>query len=91
MLFRSDTMNMIEKNYLSLVEQGQKPETARAVLPCCLKTQIVTTANLREWRHIFKMRCCEAAHPDIRLLMNALKKEFQKHIPIIFDDEEFNA
>lgn len=86
-----DTMNMIEKNYLSLVEQGQKPETARAVLPCCLKTQIVTTANLREWRHIFKMRCCEAAHPDIRLLMNALKKEFQKHIPIIFDDEEFNA
>lgn len=80
------TMQMIEKAYLQMIEQGAKAQTARAVLPCCLKTEIVVTANLREWRHIFKMRCSEAAHPDIRTLMCELRQAFQKHIPIIFDE-----
>ena len=82
-----NSMEAIEKAYLTMLEQGQTPETARAVLPCCLKTQIVVSANLREWKHIFSMRCSDAAHPDIRFLMRDLKKEFQKRIPIIFDEE----
>ena len=82
-----EAVKMMEKSYLELTAQGQKAETARALLPHCVKAELVVTANLREWRHIFKMRCSEAAHPDFRLLMIGLKKEFQKHIPIIFDDE----
>ena len=82
-----NSMDIIEKSYLDMLKQGQTPETARSVLPCCLKTQIVVSANLREWKHIFSMRCSEAAHPDIRFLMRDLKAEFQKRIPIIFDDE----
>ena len=70
-----------------MLDDGQTPEIARAVLPCCLKTEIVASANLREWKHIFSMRCSQAAHPDIRFLMCNLKAEFQKNIPIIFDDE----
>lgn len=81
-----DGMLEIEKTYMKLLELGQKPETARSVLPCCLKTEIVASANLREWRHIFQMRCSEAAHPDIRFLMRQLRDTFKKHIPIIFDD-----
>ena len=80
-------MEQIEQAYLKMLDEGQTPETARSVLPCCLKTEIVVSANLREWKHIFSMRCSEAAHPDIRFLMRDLKAEFQKHIPIIFDDE----
>ena len=86
-----DAMGAIEAAYLKMIEQGAAPETARSVLPCCLKTEIVMSANLREWKHIFSMRCTSAAHPDIRFLMQDLKKEFQKHIPIIVDDDEADS
>lgn len=86
-----DLMLEIEKTYLKLIELGEKAETARAVLPCCLKTEIVATANLREWRHIFKMRCSDAAHPDIRYIMRQLRDEMKRQIPIVFDDLEDKA
>ena len=82
-----NAMCNVEKAYLSMLAAGQTAENARSVLPCCLKTEIVISANLREWKHIFSMRCSEAAHPDIRFLMRDLKAEFQKNIPIIFDEE----
>ena len=58
-----------EQCYLNLLEAGCAPQIARAVLPNCLKTEIVCTANMREWRHIFKMRCPKTAHPQIREIM----------------------
>lgn len=75
-----------EESYLKLVQSGEKAENARAVLPTCLKTEIVMTANIREWRHVFKMRCDPAAHPDIRALMIPLREEFKKKIPVLFED-----
>ena len=81
-----DEMQHIEQSYFKMLDEGSTPEIARSVLPCCLKAEIVATANLREWRHIFKMRCSEAAHPDIRFLMRSLRDEFKRRIPIIFDD-----
>lgn len=81
-----ESMEEAEKCYLELLECGVKPETARSVLPTCLKAEIVVTANLREWRHIFHMRTSSAAHPDIRLPMRSLCQEFRKHIPVVFDD-----
>ncbi len=79
-------MEAAEKTYLDLVNRGVRAEIARSVLPHGLKVEIVTTANLREWRHIFKMRTGPAAHPDIRRVMKPLLEEFKKQIPIIFDD-----
>lgn len=81
-----DACHHAEKEYFNLLHNGVKAENARAVLPLCLATQIVCTANLREWLHIFKMRCDKSAHPDIRDIMRKLAKEFQKQIPIIFDE-----
>lgn len=75
-----------EKAYLSLRSVGFPPQLARSVLPIGLKTEIVCTANLREWHHIFKLRTASAAHPLIRTLMRGLLKEFKLKIPIIFDD-----
>ena len=80
------SMKEAEKSYLDLLECGVKPETARSVLPTCLKAEIVVTANLREWRHIFHMRTSSAAHPDIRMPMRKLCQEFRKYIPVVFDD-----
>ena len=74
------------EQYTKLINMGSKPEEARSVLPNSLKTEIIVTCNLREWRHIFKMRCSSAAHPQIRQIMVPLLQEFQKRIPVIFDD-----
>ena len=44
------------------------------------------TANLREWRHVFTLRCTNKAHPQIRALMLDMLKVFKNKIPILFDD-----
>lgn len=72
--------------YLSLLEDGWRPEQAREVLPNSLKTEIVVKANVREFRHILDLRCNKKAHPQIRALILPLLKEVHGKIPVIFDD-----
>ncbi|HDY88318.1 MAG TPA: FAD-dependent thymidylate synthase [bacterium] len=82
-------MQMIraEDSYIALLLQNDWiPQQARSVLPNSLKTEIVCTANLREWRHILKLRCSKAAHPQMQELMKPLLKELKIKVPIIFDD-----
>lgn len=79
----------IEQKYIFLIENGLKPQDARAVLPNALKTEIVMKANLREWRHFFQLRCDKAAHPEMRRITVPMLEEFRKRIPIIFDDLSF--
>lgn len=82
-----DTLLHCEKTYLMLTtEKNVSPQIARAVLPTCLKTEIVITANLREWRTIFTQRTAEAAHPQMRELMRPMLKRFRELIPVVFDD-----
>ncbi len=78
-------MHTIEHTYFTLRKQGFSPQIARSVLPIGIKTEIVISANLREWHHIFELRTSKFAHPMIRTLMRNLLKEFKKKIPIIFD------
>ena len=75
-----------EESYLGMIGQKISPQIARSILPTCLASKIVMTANLREWRHVFKLRTAKAAHPQIRELMIPLLMEFQEHLPEIFDD-----
>ena len=79
-----DAMTMAEAYYLQLIEDGATPEQARSVLPMSLKTEIIMSANLREWLHIFKLRCSEKSHPSMREIMIPLRKEFAKRLPVIF-------
>jgi thymidylate synthase (FAD) len=74
-----------EEAYKDLIEQGWRPEQARSVLPNSLKTEIIVTANLREWRLIFKQRTVAAAHPQMRELMIPLHEKLKILIPVIFD------
>lgn len=71
-------MNEAEKYYFALIEHGAKPEQARSCLPNSLKTEIVTTCTLDEWKLIFNLRCAANAHPDIRNLMIKLEDYFKK-------------
>ena len=75
-----------EKRYNELIENGMPPQVARSVLPNCTKTEIVQTANLREWRHVLRQRTSKAAQPEIRELMTGLLNELKAKIPVVFDD-----
>lgn len=79
-----DAMIDAEGSYLEMIEDGSKPQDARGVLPIDVKTEIVITANLREWLHIFSMRCPIAAHPSMRQLMHPLRDELAIELPEIF-------
>ena len=75
-----------ESTYQALLANGATPEIARDVLPLCTKTELIATYNLREWRHILRLRTDKAAHPKMRELMQTLLQFFQGLVPIIFDD-----
>lgn len=75
-----------EQAYFDLLNWGLSPQEARAVLPNSLKTEVVMTANIREWRHFLKLRCSKAAHPQMREVATQLLKELQEKIPVLFDD-----
>lgn len=79
-------MFVAEKEYFDLLNWGFTPQEARSVLPNSTKTEIIMTANLREWRHFLKLRTAKAAHPQMRELTVPLLKELQEWIPVIFDD-----
>jgi len=79
-----------EDSYLRLLEMGQSPQTARAVLPTCLKTELVMTANFREWRHFIKLRMSKAAHPDVRPLAKQVLELLFALAPGVFGDLEFS-
>ena len=77
-----------ESYYFILLNNGASPQEARSVLPNSLKTEVIMTANLREWRHFIKMRGASGAHPQIRELTYKLLTQFKEKIPVIFDDLE---
>lgn len=80
-----------EKCYFDLLNWGCSPQEARAVLPNSLKTEIVMTMNLREWRHFFKLRAIGTTgrpHPQMRQLALPLLNEFKEALPEVFGDLE---
>jgi len=83
-------MEDAEERYQDMLSQGQSPQQARSVLPNSLKTEIVVKTNLRDWMHIFLLRCDKAAHPQMRELMIPLYEELKEKCPVIFETVEFN-
>jgi thymidylate synthase (FAD) len=69
-----------------LLSAGWVAQQARAVLPNSLKTEIVMTANVREWRHVFELRTSSAAHPQMTELMRPMLAEFTRTWPTLFGD-----
>lgn len=72
--------------YFQMLELGAKPEEARSILPNSLKTEIVMTMNLREWRHFIRLRSANAAHPQMRQVSDLILKKFSEEYPLFFRD-----
>ena len=77
-----------EVAYFDLLNEGCTPQEARSVLPNSLKTEVVMTADIREWRHFLKLRCATPAHPDMRLIANMLLTILKPNYPVFFEDIE---
>lgn len=81
-----DSCMFSEHEYFALLEKGVKPEIARNVLPLSTATEIIMTANIREWRSVMRLRTSTRAHPQMRSIMRKLLDEFKSKIPVLFDD-----
>lgn len=79
---------MAEQYYFSMLNWGCSPQEARAVLPNSLKTEIIMTANIREWRHFLKLRTSPATHPQMWEVADMLLTELNFILPSLFDDIE---
>ena len=79
-------MRRAQEDYFNALDRGWTPQEARGILPTEVKTEIVITYNLRQWRHFFKMRCGKSAHPQLRAVTISMLKGFREYIPVIFDD-----
>lgn len=75
---------LAEEAYFRMLKEGCTPEIARSLLPTCTKTEIVMTANLREWLHFITLRSSPAAHPQIQTIANLIKCELVLYAPGIF-------
>lgn len=75
-----------ERCYKNLRMYGVPPQTARDVLPLCLKTELVMTANFREWRHFLKLRTAPDAHPMLRELAGMVLEVFRERAPVFVED-----
>ena len=78
-----------ESSYFRLLEEGWTPEEARTVLPNSLKTEVVMTANMREWRHFFRLRALGETgkpHPQMEEVALSLLSDLQIHLSELFDD-----
>lgn len=84
-----ESMKQAEDAYFKMLDFGLSPQRARAVLPNSLKTEVVMTANLREWRHFFKLRALGTTgkpHPQMLEVAVPLLEDMKNLIPVVFDD-----
>lgn len=77
-LFFIAGLSEAEVRYFELLHSEWTPQQARSVLPNSLKTELVMTGTLEQWKGFFKLRCDAAAHPQARELAVPLKEEFKK-------------
>ena len=81
-----ESCRQAENAYAEMLRRGEKPEVARGVLPNSTATEIYATANLREWRHFFELRCHRTAQRDIRSLALSLLCQMFEQYPVFFED-----
>ena len=81
-----DYLEVVERQYNRKIDGGQTPQQARAYLPNCLKTEIVATMNIREWRHVLRLRTAKSAHPQMQQVMIMLLTKLRIILPTLFDD-----
>lgn len=86
----NDSIEYARETYKKLIEMGVSKEDARYALPNATESQIVVTANLREWRHIIELRGSPNAQWEIRKITIEILKILKKYAPTAFEDFEID-
>ena len=73
-----ESLQILEDNYIHMIKYGWTPQQARSILPNSLKTELVMTGFVSDWKHFFELRDCSKAHPQAFELANPLHQEFKK-------------
>ena len=87
----AQAMEDAEEKYMELLDMGWSPQQARTVLPNSLKTEVVVTMNIREWRHFFNLRAIGttgAPHPQMKQVAWLAFDMFKENWPVFFEDLE---
>ena len=79
-------METIRVMYKKWRDKGLKREDARFVLPNACTSEIVVTANFREWRHIIAIRTSKKAQWEIRNACVEILKILKQNSPACFED-----
>ena len=86
-----DSMSDVEDMYMNMSKTGSKPDELRMLLPHSTAAQVYMTANIREWRHILRLRCSKMTHPAIQQVLIPLLLKFKQDMPELFEDVEYNT
>ncbi len=81
-----EAMQSAEQYYFQMLEAGATPQEARSILPNSLKTELVMTMDIREWRHFLRLRHGEGAHPQIQEIAGMILDVFKRELPLFFGD-----
>lgn len=84
--FQAD-IDSIRAMYAKWQGHGLKKEDARFVLPNACASEIIISANFREFRHIFQVRCAPQAQWEIREACSVMLRELHRHAPSVFQDQ----
>lgn len=74
------------RSYDALLAAGIPKQIARYVLPNATRTRMVMKTNLREWRHILRLRCHSSAQPEMQEVANAILAILLERYPQVFAD-----
>ena len=75
----STAMKESESHYMEMLNNGASPQQAREVLPNSLMTEITMTCNLLEWEHFLHLRCDPAAHPEMRIVAEMIREQYETY------------
>ena len=76
-------------DYNMMIDMGATIDQASQVLNQSIKADVIITANIREWRHILKLRTAKNVYPNLRFLMIEVLKYLQSKLPTFFEDIKF--
>lgn len=88
--FWKHTMERVEMNYLHMAARGATPDQMRMLLPHSTAALVTMTANIREWKHILSLRTTMHTHPSVQQVMIPLLLKFEKDMPEVFGNIEYN-
>lgn len=79
-------LNKIDDLYTAMVAEGIPEEDARFIIPQGITCKLMMTANARELRHFFALRCCNRAQWEIRELAQEMLRQCKEVAPVLFAD-----